>query len=277
MLSKERLIAIYEEWPDEKLKAEYANEEDYEPVAIEAMKTVMLARGLSVEKKEIPIAYQDMMLPKGELDSEERHYTQDSNQKFATSQKDKSGTYFQKTMMLGSKSNLLGCTIAMAIIGVVFVVIFLISEMVEPWVNGLIVVGIIGFVAWSVIVLKNNKTEFRLFEQGGKPKIEISLKNELIQIAPPFNYSCYAQLVEHYYKGVRIKRPNLYLLIELPDERVLMLHEDQSALKTMPYDWHDIGQDLSIIRSDLRLTQHGTTPIELKKLRRILDGLTNGG
>ena len=267
MLSKERLIAIYQEWPDEKLQTEYARSDEYEDMAIEAMKTVMISRGLSVERNEELLQYSVAVedLP---------HYHEETDEEFAEQQKRADGVYYENIMLSGGKSELFGCTLALAIIGAVTMGVFIFAEAVDPWINWLIFGSIILFLILSRNILKNNKVPVKLYQSGRSLKLEIQSKKETFELTGPFSYECYGEIVETNYKGIRTRRPNLYIRFEHPDGRVILFHEDKSALNTMPPGWPDIRTNPDFHKWDKRFTQHGTNAMELEKLRRILDGLS---
>jgi len=270
MLSKERLIEVYRDWPDEKLKKEFSQAEDYEEIAIEAMTTVMLERGFSIEQEESETLE---AFPQSTMEETlERSKIEEFSQPIEN-QKNADGIYFQKQMLIGSKSNLFGFAGAMAIAGLVCLVVFAATDAVEGWVNLIVFLASIGFAFWAFRILKENKSAFRLFEEGNKLKIRFSLSKEEIEISAPFQYRCYARLEEIHYKTTRIKRPNLYILFDTPDGRVIMLHEDQPATESMPMDWEDIGNNLALLQCDERLTQHGMKKVELRRLKVLLDQL----
>lgn len=271
-------IDLYREWTDEKLLTEYGKADDYQGSAVDAMETLLKERGLWAKVEEAEKMKQE--LAKATIIDTQTEYEKEkwgeltSDQKFAEHHKSKEGVYFDKVMMTGGKQNLVGFTGAMAITAVVFGVVFAATEFQGPGVILMCFVIAALFVWWTVQVLRNNKVQFVLREEAGKPKASISWGANQMTISSFEEYSCHSEWVEHYAKGVRIRRPNLYIILRSDDGKKVMLHEDKSALTSMPPGWPDVENDYDRIRSDIRFAQHGTTRIELEKLKKILDGLT---
>jgi hypothetical protein len=275
MLSEEKLIAIYRDWPDSKLKAEFLNYEDYEPAAQKALEHVMLERGFSIERKKAE-AFQDTTWSSPEETMQRNALDQsDVYQKSLKSLKSPEGVYFHKEMMIGSRSNLFGLAGALSIAGVVCVVVFAATEAVEVWINVLVILLSVLCAFWAYKLLVNNKSEFKLYERKGKLHITITVNDEEIELTEPFNYRCYARLEELHYKSTHVKRPNLYMLFEIPDGRTIMLNEDKPPTESMPHNWEEIGYKNNLLDNDLRLTQHGMKKLELDKLKVLLERLKN--
>lgn len=274
---------IYQDWPDEKLLTEYASG-DYMKEATDAMEAVIRERDLWEKAEERCASEQKKMRAKESKKAEGIFSTPIqadlkstlSDEEYAeTSESD--GVYFEKTMMSGASSNLVGFTIAMAITALVFLIVMGYAEFLTPFSTTLLVGAMLLFVIWSVYLLRNNKCYLRVYKMGRTPYIEVKTAKKTWEFKAPFTYRCYGQMVDSANRYVRIKRPNLYILLEHSDGKTLMLHEDKSALNSMPQGWEQVDGRYELLRRDFRVTQHGTNAVELEKLRRILDSLSKTG
>ena len=175
--------------------------------------------------------------------------------------------------MNGAQSMVLGCVGALPIIALVFIIVFVAMDAVEMWINGLLIVFIAITSYWVYYLIKRNKAFIQLLDSGKGHIMRFQLKKEKIKISSPINYRTYTQVVVTYLKGIKVSKPHLYMLFDLPDGRVIQIEEMKNASASMPPDWERLEERYDLLKSDIRLVQHGFTVLHLSDLKRILDGL----
>ncbi|GEM_PF-6865832 len=271
---------IYEKWSDSRLIDEYVAD-GYTADARKAMAGVLAKRGLLEEAEEK--AGRNKQKEEDRASEHSGLFSQpiqaDLNDNLSDSeyaeQSISGDVYFEKIMMTGASSNLFGFTVAMAITAVVFLAVMGYAEFLDSTWMTILIGSLVGFSLWSAHIWSTTKSTFKLYKMGGKLRIEAKTAKGDWEFTEPFKYRCYGEMVEVPARYVRIKRPNLYIVLEHSDGKKLLLQEDKSALKSMPPGWEQVEGRYELLECDLRLTQHGTTAIELEKLRRILDGLSS--
>ena len=130
--------------------------EDYSAVAVEAMEDILEERGV-LESLKNPTS-EIKTLDTSSYKKAKPFFSTRENRDFALKNKGNDGVYFSRKVMSASQTNLSGFVLAFGIMAIIFLVVFAATEMVEPYVNLLLLVIGIGFFFWWIQLLKKNKS-----------------------------------------------------------------------------------------------------------------------
>lgn len=273
MSTDEYLRGLYNGWSDQQLMDAYGNKEDYTESSIVIMEEVLQSRGLLEKAKKIAEfkIQEDVQLA---AQSGTVVETQQEDPKETLKRAKRDGVYYEKVVLKGGKANLAGFVFAMSITALVFWGVSIFTEFFDTSTNTIFIICFIVLGVIGINIMKKNKSTVNLYDEGSDIKLTLDLGAEKIDFTFPFKYTCRWQLVEIQAKGVRAKRPNLYIVLHHPDGKKYCLNEDKHAFADRPHDWVHINEDAEPISWDLRLTNHGTKAMELIRLKLVLDKMS---
>lgn len=282
-MDKEKLMAIYNEWPDDKLIEEYKKVKDYEPIAAEAMITVMHEKGLGdeIKKLDTELANEEAFLEKKELEEVliSKFAYAGSEESFAKVSKNKSGVYFEKKLYTSTQLVQARFTrsIIFSLIGLDMIIglLFYQKDMGIPVLLAVLLLAVyigVSYVIWS------KRITFILAEENNSLWVRLLQNKEVIkEIEAPFDYSYF--YVQESDKNKFVEGGGNYLILSIKDRNgaePIELVEASSKNNGFTKDWKlETGglDNFSFEGTDEWLSISGELKVGIEKLVRILNGI----
>jgi hypothetical protein len=280
-----KLRAIYTQWNNEKLLAEFRKKDEYTITALNVMQQLLSERGLldevdkQIERDRIE-SIRQQQISEEKLANKTKTYYKDNlgtsnSVNYAEQQKDADGVFFEASFTENNKNYFYSNLLIAAGISLFIIAVATYFTDNDWYLTALcfLIAGIPILIA-GLWFRKRSSVTIKLYEKAAATYFEIIGGTQYFKLKYPFDYYHYQGSQTTSLEAIEIgKKPILFLLVHSQADNVNIIMEEHFAgiSKQGPPDW---PRQATVPNSPFNVNYLGlTSDANLLKLKMILDGL----